>query len=391
MVGPFGMKPKGTMAARALPLAKGLVRRGHQVAIFLPPWSWPTDAGRIWEDQGVRIENIPISPQSLIAPRLVRSALAWGPEAVHCFKPKSYAGISAWLLWQMRRLSRAGLRLVVDEDDWEGAGGWNEIERYSALQKRFFSWQETWGLRHCDAVTVSSRALETIVWSLGKPSGNVYYLPYGVTSFAFLDPEAGKAARKEQGLGEDPVVLLYTRFFEFGIERLVRVFASIAKLLPKAHLLVVGKGLFKEEEKLLAMSREQGLGQNVIYAGWVEEEKLPAWFAAADVAIYPLDDTLVNRCKGLVKLGDLLAAGVPVVAEAVGQSKEYIVNEETGLLVQPGGIEEFACATARLLQDKSLREHLGRSGAALMARDYNWDNLVEVAERAYRSNARSLS
>jgi hypothetical protein len=166
MIGPFGVKPKGTMAVRALPLAKALARRGHQVALFLPPWSYPVDAGRMWEEENVRVENVAITPRFMIAPRLVARALGWHPDVIHCFKPKAYAGLAAWLLWQMRRVGATRARLVIDEDDWEGAGGWNEIENYTWLQRSFFAWQEQWGLKHCDAVTVASRGLETIVWSL---------------------------------------------------------------------------------------------------------------------------------------------------------------------------------------------------------------------------------
>ncbi|MER3458571.1 MAG: glycosyltransferase family 1 protein, partial [Chloroflexota bacterium] len=52
MIGPFGLRPKGTIAARALPLAQTLAARGHAVTLILPPWSWPEDAGRTWEEGG---------------------------------------------------------------------------------------------------------------------------------------------------------------------------------------------------------------------------------------------------------------------------------------------------------------------------------------------------
>ena len=48
------------------------------------------------------------------------------------------------------------------------------------------------------------------------------------------------------------------------------------------------------------------------FAGWVSSQDLPGYFAAADVAIYPLDDTLLNRAKCPVKLTDLLLAGLGI-------------------------------------------------------------------------------
>ncbi len=383
MVGPFGLRPKGTMAVRALPLAKGLAARGHTVGLFIPPWSFPADAGKVWEEDGVRIENMAIAPRALIAPRLVHRVRAWSPDVIHFFKPKAYSGLAAWLLWYMRRVGAGKARFVLDTDDWEGAGGWNELEKYSTTQKAVFGWQEQWGLTHCDALTVGSRALETIAWSHGIPRSRVHYLPYGLNPFATRDWDARARVRAELGLSDVPIVFLYTRFFEFTIQRLLEIFARIRQLSPAAHLLVVGKGLYGEEDKLRALAAEQGLAGQITNVGWVKTEKLPGYFAAADVAIYPFDDTLINRTKCIVKLGDLLAAGMPVVAEAVGQCQEYIAHNESGILVPPGGVEELACATARLLQDEGLRSRLGANAAARMARENDWDRLCEVAETAY--------
>jgi len=110
---------------------------------------------------------------------------------------------------------------------------------------------------------------------------------------------------------------------------------------------------------------------------------LPGYFVQADVAIYPFDDTLVNRTKCAVKLLDLLAAGVPVVAEAVGQNREYIRHGETGWLVAPGDVESFAGAVARLLENAQLRERLGQAAARDVRERFAWERLVETVEWAY--------
>ncbi|RIK34472.1 MAG: hypothetical protein DCC52_00615 [Chloroflexi bacterium] len=91
--------------------------------------------------------------------------------------------------------------------------------------------------------------------------------------------------------------------------------------------------------------------------------------------------TRVGKCP--VKLIDLLAAGVPVVGEAVGQVREYIQNNETGILVEPRASEAFARNLILLLQDATLRARLGAQAAATMARDYNWARLAERVEEAY--------
>jgi len=407
MIGPFGMKPKGTMRVRALPLAQALVTRGHRVVMLMPPWHTPKEAGRVWEEGGVMVEYVTLSPRvpllsyPLIVLRLVQRALAHRPEVIHCFKPKAYAGLAAWVLWRLKRLGVVKARLVIDEDDWEGPGGWNDLEPYSWPMKAFFAWQELWGLKHNDGITVASRALQTLVWGLGIPVQRVHYLPNGVVGHAAGDgcvatdglaepgrPKAegafGQVVRRRYGLECAPVVLLYTRFFEYDVARAVDVWRRIAGGLPSARLLVVGSALFPEDEaRFDRLLKESGLAGTVVRTGWIAEHELPAYFAAADVALYPFDDTLVNRAKCAAKLTDLLAAGVPVVADAVGQNAEYIVHNETGILVTSGDAEAMAGAALRVLREPSTGRALGQAAAARMAAHFHWDVLVDRALVAY--------
>jgi hypothetical protein len=88
-IGPFGMEPKGTMQVRALPLAKALARRGHQMALFLPPFHTPSAAGTSWQEDEVQVENVPISRWPLLGYgitswRLAGRALAWQGVQQHC-------------------------------------------------------------------------------------------------------------------------------------------------------------------------------------------------------------------------------------------------------------------------------------------------------------------
>jgi len=369
------------MGVRALPMAQALAGRGHAVTLLLPPWQNPEDEGRCWEEGGVAVENIALPPgvpglfHLLTALRLARRALALRPDVVHLFKPKAYSGLTHWLLARIPRARRP--RLVVDSDDWEGPGGWNEIGGYTPAQRRFFAWQERWGLPHGDAVTVASRALEGLVWAMGVERGRVFYVPNGVGEQRL---EIGDWKLRE---GKSLVVLLYTRFFEFPVSRVVEVVRRVRERVPEARLLVVGQGFSAEEEELLELAREAGLAGAVEYAGFVEAEALPRYFAQADVAIYPFDDTLVNRAKCSVKLLELLAAGVPVVAEAVGQNREYIRHGETGWLVPSGDVAAFAEGVAELLEDAQLRLRLGRAAARDVRERFAWERLVETVERAY--------
>jgi len=357
-------------------MARALARRGHRATLLLPPWQNPEDAGRHWEEGNVTVENIPLPAlptpffHLVTAFRLARRALALQPDVVHLFKPKAYSGLAHWLL--VHRSQRTDPRLVVDTDDWEGPGGWNDLAPYTSVQRLFFARQERWGLTHADSVTVASRTLESLVWAMGVPPEHVFYVPNGIP-----DPNLRATPSTE------PIILLYTRFFEFPVRRVVELLRQVRAQIPPARMLVVGRGLFNEEKELLQQTQEAGLSSAVEYVGWVEPQRLGEVFSRAALAIYPFDDTLVNRAKCPVKLLDLLTAGMPVVAEAVGEIRETIRHGETGWLVEPGDVETFARAVVRLLERPSLRRRLGETAAHDIRRRRSWDRLAEVVERAY--------
>jgi glycosyltransferase involved in cell wall biosynthesis len=443
MLGPFGLAPKGTMLRRALPAARALARRGHRVTVIMPPWHRPEEAGQAWDDgvPGLRIENVslaglrwPLLGHAIVAGRMLRRTLALEPDVVHAFKPKAYAGLVMQMLYWRRRLRGGGGRrplLVMDTDDWEGPGGWNEIEPYSAWQRRFFAWQERAGLsRHADAVTVASRELEGMVLAMGVPAARLCYLPNAVDDAGSSDSELSDVVRLDpvhsdferpdatrldfappdaqhsdtvrpglEGPGSErpdseppksprpPTVLLYTRFFEFDLDRPLRVLARLRMQVPDARLLVGGKGLFGEEAVFVERAAAMGLADAVDYRGWVAPEALPALLAEADVAIYPFDDNLINRCKSAFKLLELMQAGLPVVAEAVGQNAEVIEDGHSGRLVPSGDVAAFAGVLVELLGDgaERERERLAEGARRRIDEKFSWSKQVERLEDGYRS------
>ena len=381
MVGPFGFHPNKTMRSRALGLARPLAARGHQVQIVMPPWQTPAEADKRWQEDGVLVRNIPLSGGLPgVTRRLVREVLDWQPDVVHCFKPKAYSGLAAWWLWQFHRRD---VRLVVDSDDWEGWGGWNDLAPYSAAQKHFFAWQERWGMTHCHVLTVASRALQTLAWGHGVPPDRVAYVPNGAGIRTQL------AATHERGSDSDgeaaPTVLLYSRLFEFETGRLVMALRGVKTAVPTLRILAVGAGLYDADAAQFRQQlAEADLLDAVEDAGWVEEEALPDLLSRADVGLYLMEDTLLNRAKCPVKLADMLALGIPVVGEAVGQVSEYVLHGQTGLLRPSGDTAGLTADLVHLLTEPEERARMAGNGRRHYAENFAWSRLADRLEYVYK-------
>lgn len=386
---PFGIRPKGTLQARMLPLAKALQHVGHELDIIVPPYTNPADAGLVETVDGVTLRNVQLGPEigplaaPVIAWRMLAEALACKPDLIHLFKPKGYGGLAALGLLLGRAIGIRLPPLVVDCDDREGRGGMNNLHPYSLPEKWLFAFQETSLTRWAGGVTVATRTLESLAWSMGAVSAGTLYLPNGPVKRPAGNRVGG---RQHLGIPQDrPVLLLYTRFFEFNQERLYALLELVFQRCPQACLLVVGHGRNGEENALRQAAIRGGFISNLMLVGWVEPAELPDCLAAADAAIYPFDDTLVNRTKCPAKLAELAAAGVPVAAEAVGQVAEYLAHGESGLLAVPGDYTALADHAVRLLTDREYAHALGVSAAERMRNMFSWEHAAGALTTLYET------
>ncbi len=367
------------MRSRALPLAEAL-SGDHQLKIFMPPWQTPEKEDRTWQEGEVEIRYVALGGGvPVVTGRLLREVISWKPDVVHAFKPKAYSGLVSWWIW---RFYRRRIRLVIDTDDWEGSGGWNERAPYTLFQKKFFGWQEDWGLTHNHAVTVASQTLQSLVWAKGVPAERVYYLPNGSCIEGIN--KKGANQREQLGLVDRPVLLLYSRLFEFDIDRLIRILSRVHSSLPDLAVLAVGMSLYAEDAAVLRDRLEEaGLADAVFDLGWLEEKDLPGVLSSADLGLYLMDDTLLNRTKCPVKLADMLSLGVPVVAEDVGQVPEYVRHRQTGLLYNSGDIAAIADGVIEILTDENERKVLSTAAAAHIKERFSWRQLANTAIEAY--------
>jgi glycosyltransferase involved in cell wall biosynthesis len=387
MIGPFAFKPKATVSSRAFPIAQALVKRGHEVTILMPPYDHLEDSGRCWQQAGVRLENLPIRRNDLrhqltVPLGLARRAAQLRPAVVHVFKPIGYGGLAGQFLRSFSRFP-----LVLDTDDWEGRGGWIDANPYPATWKRFFAWQERWLLCRSAAITVASRTLQTQAWGLGVRPERVFYLPNGpdpaLRDRPGLTVARRAAIRERLGVGDAPMAL-HMGHIPHGsdLDLAIDAFALLAVTMPEARLVIAGSGDGLPELKRRAQA--SGAASSMVFPGWIEAEQVPDTVAAADAIANPYRDSLIKRAKCAVKVVLAMALGKAVVTSRAGENLEYIEDGRSGLLTEPGNVEDLARGLLRVLSDPEWAADLGRQARLRLWQRYDWDVQIPEVERAYQ-------
>jgi glycosyltransferase involved in cell wall biosynthesis len=286
------------------------------------------------------------------------------------------------------RLFWPRLPLALDSDDWEGRGGWADVNPYPRLWRWFFAWQEGWLARRAGVVTVASRTLQTQMWGLGLAPERVFYLPNGPDQFLrarrHVSRQEQRQLRQRLGVGDAPLAL-YVGHISYGSEVSLALEAlpQVLETVGDIRLVIVGSG--DGVSPLQEQARRMGLAERVVFAGQVDQRHLPVYLAAADLALYPYRDSLINRAKSPSKITAYMAMGRPIVASAVGEIVEYLDGGRAGLLTAPGDARAFAEGMIALLQDPARAVELGRRAERRIWEHYDWGLQAPKLEQAYRS------
>ncbi len=231
--------------------------------------------------------------------------------------------------------------------------------------------------RDLAAVTTISRfTSERLQPHLG--AARVRTLPPGVDVEQFHPGVDGRALRGRFGIPEDAVVVgCISRLVpRKGQDQLIRVWPEVRERHPEAWLLVVGEGPL--ETRLQRRVQDLGPGGQVVMAGRVPWEELPAAHAALDVFAMPCRTRwggLDVEGLGIVYL-EAQASGIPVIAGSSGGAPEAVAGPETGTVVDGRDDPALVAALDRWLSDED-----GRRAAAAPAREfavsrYGWDAIA---------------
>ncbi len=367
-------------------MARAAAAAGHRVRVIVPPYDDPATYGREWEDGDVEVTCLPrprfdgtvLVGAALTQWRLARAAadlvMEWRPDLVHVFKPKAVSGLAQTLI--ARRRDRPAI--VLDLDDWEGRDGWSQNEDYARALVGLFEIQERLGMQRCDAFTTASRLLVERAGEVASDRPRLH-IPNGFDPAAYENwspNRVGGAFRRSLGIGSDAqLILIYTRFFDYGLEEWAHVIREIAANSPAARFLVLGAGKFGQERDLAADMRISGLADRMSFLGWLPFADIPSALAAVDLALMPLADTVANRAKCSPRYIDLMYAGVPVVTTPVGEALTFITDGETGYVAADSSPSEVAAAVRRALTAEGGSELRARARRRAVD-ELSWERLT---------------
>ena len=165
-------------------------------------------------------------------------------------------------------------------------------------------------------------------------------------------------------------VFLSNRNFEkhYGVDRVLRAFATIQKRVPEARLIIAGDG--PERTSLEQLARDLNL-QNAEFTGRVGHERIVELYDSTDIFLNGSE--IDNQPLSLL---EAFACGLPVVTTDAGGIPDMVVPEKTALVVPKGQYEQLAAGALRLLDDAILAKSIIEQ-AREECRKYRWEAVRE--------------
>ncbi|MFH1722491.1 MAG: glycosyltransferase family 4 protein [Candidatus Altiarchaeota archaeon] len=118
----------------------------------------------------------------------------------------------------------------------------------------------------------------------------------------------------------------------------------------------------------------------ITYRGTIPHHDLLTYYQNSNIFLFP---SVWEEPFGIPPI-EAMSCGIPVVATKSGGIKETVDNGKTGILVEPGDPEGLAQAIISLLEDRTLRESMGKAGRKRVANYFSFEKIVEELETMYK-------
>jgi phosphatidyl-myo-inositol dimannoside synthase len=178
--------------------------------------------------------------------------------------------------------------------------------------------------------------------------------------------------RRKWGAEDKKILLTLARLTpRKGQDTAIRALARVVRDYDDVVYIIAGEG--GDLEHLERLAEEYGVGEHVIFCGYVEENDKAAYYEACDVFVMlSRQERELVEGFGLTFLEASLH-GKPVIGTHHGGVPDAVVNGQTGLLVPPDDDAAAARAILSLLERPAEADRLGRAGRARTAKDFTWN------------------
>jgi len=243
--------------------------------------------------------------------------------------------------WLAARSRGAGLALII-----HGIEAWQPP--HSPMTRRL--------ARNADALISVSRftAHRFSNWS-GVPKDDITIMPNCVDLDRFQPQQRDMALVKRYGLQSGRVIMTMGRLDPRerykGFDEVINVMPQLLERFSNLKYLIVGDG--PDRARLEAKAAGLDLAANVVFTGYVPESEKVAHYNLADVYVMPS----TGEGFGIVLI-EAAACGVPVVGSKADGSREALLNERLGRLVDPKKHEELIQAIAAVLESPPTRQRI---------------------------------
>ncbi|QGP93899.1 D-inositol-3-phosphate glycosyltransferase [Neomoorella glycerini] len=225
-----------------------------------------------------------------------------------------------------------------------------------------------------DRVICCSRYMEEEIRELFQPRAAVKVIPNGVVPI--------KVAANP-GSGHD-ILFIGRLVVEKGVQVLLEALARLRGFYPQARLIIAGAGPYAGE--LQALAARLGVAGQVEFTGFVSEAERNQLLARTRVAVFPS----LYEPFGIVAL-EAMSAGVPVIVARTGGLAEVVEDGVTGLVFNPGDVEDLLRCLVTIFQNPELAAELSRQARARVERDYTWTAVARQTLSLYQELLREPS
>lgn len=232
-------------------------------------------------------------------------------------------------------------------------------------------WQSKLGLQRADHIfCLNSEDRRYLTDWLELPADRVSQIcPAATGDFA-------DAAAERSYEGAERVLFSGTWRKNKGIEDLVPAFRALAERLPRVELVVLGAG-FPEAHVKAAFPPH--LRDRVRCPTARSDREFAEVYASAHAFVLP------SLFEGTPQtLIEAMASGLPIVTTRTCGMRDVIAHERNGLLVPIRAPEAVARALATILEDRGLRERLGRAARADALERYVWPKVALPVREVYQ-------